>query len=64
MPKKKTNKSAAKRFKLTGAGHLKRSRAFKQHILTKKSRNRKRSMRRNALVHKNQEKTLRSILNT
>ena len=37
MPKMKTSKSAAKRFKVTGTGKLKRSKAYKQHILTKKT---------------------------
>ena len=43
MPKMKTNRSAAKRFKMTGTGKLKRSKAYKSHILTKKSAKRKRS---------------------
>ena len=45
MPKTKTNRSAAKRFKLTGTGKLKRSKAYKQHILTKKSAKTKRNLR-------------------
>jgi len=64
MPKKKTNKSAAKRFKITATGKLKRRHAYKQHILTKKSQNRKRKLRKATLVDKTQAKTLRSILNT
>ena len=46
MPKVKTNKSAAKRFKITGKGKVKRMRAFKSHILTKKSAKRKRRLRK------------------
>ena len=46
MPKVKTNKSAAKRFKITGKGKVKRMRAFKSHILTKKSAKRKRKLRK------------------
>jgi large subunit ribosomal protein L35 len=46
MPKMKTNKSAAKRFKLTGKGRVKRRHAFKSHILTKKSQKRKRHLRK------------------
>ncbi len=46
MPKMKTNKSVAKRFKVTGSGKVKRSRAFKSHILTKKSAKRKRRLRK------------------
>ena len=42
MPKIKTNRAAAKRFKVTGTGKLKRNKAYKSHILTKKSTKRKR----------------------
>ena len=45
MPKMKTNKSVAKRFKVTGSGKVKRRKAFKSHILTKKSPERKRRLR-------------------
>ena len=45
MPKMKTNKSVAKRFKLTGTGKVKRRQANKSHILTKKSQKRKRHLR-------------------
>ncbi len=45
MPKMKTNKSAAKRFKVTGTGKVKRRHAFKSHILTKKAPKRKRQLR-------------------
>ncbi len=45
MPKMKTNKSASKRFKLTGKGKVKRQHAFKSHILTKKTTKRKRHLR-------------------
>ena len=43
MPKMKTHRGAAKRFKKTGSGKLKRAKAFKSHILTKKSQKRKRN---------------------
>ena len=46
MPKMKTSKSAAKRFKKTGTGKLKRMKAYKSHILTKKSTKRKRNLRK------------------
>ena len=46
MPKMKTSKSAAKRFKATGTGKLKRSKAYKSHILTKKTTKRKRIFKR------------------
>ena len=50
MPKMKTHRGAAKRFKLTGTGKLKRAKAFKSHILTKKSAKRKRNLRKAAYV--------------
>jgi large subunit ribosomal protein L35 len=46
MPKVKTNKSVAKRFKITGSGKVKRAKAYKSHILTKKSQKRKRHLRK------------------
>ncbi len=46
MPKVKTNSSAKKRFKLTGTGKITHQKAFKRHILTKKSTKRKRNMRK------------------
>ena len=46
MPKMKTNRSAAKRFKVTGSGKLKRNKAYKRHILTKKSPKTKRNLRK------------------
>jgi large subunit ribosomal protein L35 len=55
MPKMKTNRSAAKRFKLTGKGRIKRRHAFKSHILTKKSAKRKRHLRKPELVAKADE---------
>ncbi len=45
MPKMKTNRGAAKRFKKTGSGNLKRKKAYTSHILTKKSTKRKRKLR-------------------
>ena len=45
MPKMKTHKGAAKRFKTTGTGKVKRFKAFKSHILTKKTSKRKRNLR-------------------
>ncbi len=50
MPKMKTHRGAAKRFKKTGSGKFVRSRANKQHILTKKSTRRKRRLRKDAVV--------------
>jgi large subunit ribosomal protein L35 len=50
MPKMKTHRGAAKRFKRTGTGKIVRSRSHKQHILTKKASKRKRRLRKSALV--------------
>jgi large subunit ribosomal protein L35 len=50
MPKMKSHKGARKRFKVTGTGKVKRWRAFKSHILTKKTAKRKRRLRRGALI--------------
>ena len=51
MPKIKTNRGAAKRFKITGSGKIARSKAYGSHILTKKTTKRKRRLRKSALVH-------------
>ena len=50
MPKMKSHKGARKRFKITGSGEVKRGRAFKSHILTKKTSKRKRRLRRAAMI--------------
>ena len=52
MPKMKTHSSAKKRFTVTGSGKLKRKHAFKSHILTKKSKKRKRNLTAAGLVDK------------
>ena len=52
MPKMKTKSSAKKRFKLTGTGKIRRKKAFKNHILTKKSKKRKLKLTHSTLVHK------------
>jgi len=62
MPKMKTHKGAKKRFKITGSGKVKRRRAFKSHILTKKGPKRKRRLRRPDLVSAGQTKTIRRLL--
>ena len=51
MPKMKTKSGAAKRFKVRAGGSVKRSQAFKRHILTKKSTTRKRQLRGTVAVH-------------
>jgi large subunit ribosomal protein L35 len=50
MPKMKTNRGAAKRFKVTGKGKIVRSKAYASHILTKKTTKKKRNMRKGSLV--------------
>jgi large subunit ribosomal protein L35 len=50
MPKVKTRRSAAKRFRITSGGGIKGSKAFASHILTKKTRKRKRSLRQSAML--------------
>lgn len=62
MPKMKTNKSAAKRFKRTGRGKIKRKKAYKSHLLTKKSPSRKRQLRKSALVSKSDRKRIKRLL--
>ena len=62
MPKMKTSRSAAKRFKVTGTGKLKRSKAYKRHILTKKTRKNKRNLRKPAMVDATNIKTMKKIL--
>ena len=55
MPKLKTNRSAAKRFKLTGSGKIRRRRQNLRHILTKKNRSRKNRLGKPAIVDKSNE---------
>ena len=62
MPKMKTHRGAAKRFKKTGSGKIVRTKSNKQHILTKKSPKRKRHLRKSALVAKADEKRLNQML--
>ena len=62
MPKMKTSKSAAKRFKVTGTGKLKRAKAYKRHILTKKSAKRKRNLRKPAITDATNVKNMKKIL--
>ena len=62
MPKIKTNRAAAKRFKVTGTGKLKRSKAYKRHILTKKTTKTKRNLRKAAIVDATNVKNMKKIL--
>jgi len=62
MPKMKTRRSAAKRFKMTGTGKLKRNKAYKSHILTKKSTKRKRNLRKSTITDESNVKNMKKIL--
>jgi len=62
MPKMKTNPGAKKRFSLTGTGKIKRKKAFKSHILTKKSKKRKRNLGYVTTVDKADEKNIKLLL--
>lgn len=62
MPKMKTHRGAAKRFKKTGTGKLKRAKAFRSHILTKKNRKTKRNLRKTGYVSCAQEKAMKKLL--
>lgn len=62
MPKIKTNRAAAKRFKTTGTGKIKFKKAFAGHILTKKSSKRKRSLRQGDIIDSTNVKAIRRML--
>jgi large subunit ribosomal protein L35 len=62
MPKMKSNRGAAKTFKKTAPGKLKRKKAFKLHILTSKSTKTKRKLRHATLVDKSQEKRVLTMV--
>ena len=62
MPKLKTNRGAAKRFKISGTGRIKRSQANRRHILTKKTTKRKRHLRGSTSVASGDQKAIRIML--
>ncbi len=62
MPKMKTNRGAAKRFRKNGSGGFKRGKSHRRHILTKKSTKRKRHLRDDAQVHANDKKMIMRLL--
>ena len=62
MTKVKTSRAAAKRFKKTGTGQLKRMKAYKSHILTKKSQKRKRNLRKSIITDATNVKSMKKIL--
>ncbi len=62
MPKMKTKSGAKKRFVLTGSGKIKRKHAYKSHILTKKSKKRKRNLTYFSIIDKADEKNIRRMI--
>ena len=62
MPKMKTSRSAAKRFKVSGTGKLIRNKAYKRHILTKKSTKRKRNLRQDIVTDPTNAMNMKKIL--
>ncbi len=62
MPKLKSNRAAAKRFKATGGGKIKRSKAYARHLLSSKTTKQKRRLRKSVMVDKRDEKHVRILL--
>ena len=62
MPKMKTSRAAAKRFKVTGTGKLVRHKAYKSHILTKKTTKRKRNLRKATVLDESNVRNMKKIM--
>lgn len=62
MPKIKTNRGAAKRFRKTGTGKIRRNKAYTSHILTSKTTKRKRNLRQGAIVHHTDERNISRLI--
>ncbi|KAA3616064.1 MAG: 50S ribosomal protein L35 [Calditrichaeota bacterium] len=62
MPKMKSNRGAAKRFRITASGLIKRSKANKSHILTKKKPKRKRNLRQGTLVSEGDHQRMKKLI--
>jgi large subunit ribosomal protein L35 len=62
MPKIKSNRGAMKRFRVTGSGKIKRNKGFKGHLLSTKSKKRKRTLRQGALVSPVEQKNIRKLI--
>jgi large subunit ribosomal protein L35 len=62
MPKQKTNRGAAKRFKMTGTGKLKRRKAYLRHILTSKTKKQKRHLRKSVVTDPTNAKAIQRLL--
>ncbi len=62
MPKQKSHSASKKRFRMTASGKIKRAKAFKNHILNKKSRKTKRNLRHGGYVHSTVEKNVKNMI--
>ena len=62
MPKIKTNRAAAKRFRVTGSGKIKRNKAYKRHILSSKGKKQKRHLRKSTLVAAVESRNIRQLI--
>lgn len=62
MPKIRTNRSAAKRFRVTGTGKIKRNKAYKRHILSSKGKKQKRHLRKATIVAAVEAKNIRKLI--
>lgn len=62
MPKMKTNRGAAKRFKATASGKIVRSKAYAGHMFTSKNRKRKRNLRKSGLIHESNQAAVKKLL--
>jgi large subunit ribosomal protein L35 len=62
MPKMKTNRGAAKRFKTTGTGKISYSKSYANHILTKKTRKRKRTLRKSNMIDKANRAAVKQLI--
>ncbi len=62
MPKLKTHSSSKKRFNITGSGKIKRAKAYRRHILTKKTSKRKRNLRKNTVVSSADYSTIKRLI--
>jgi large subunit ribosomal protein L35 len=62
VPKQKTNRGAAKRFRFTGKGKVRRAKAFRSHLLTSKTRKRKRGLRKRSLASPGDTRRIRVLL--
>lgn len=62
MPKMKTNRAAAKRFRVTATGKIKRNKGFKRHLLSSKGKKRKRQLRSGTLVSAAEQRNVRELI--